>query len=173
MKHGEHRNEIGFYREEDAVRKIANECPPSPFLDLRELERITEHSREHAIHLSLKTEAEASALALVSKRRLENLELGLGRDGEAPHSASGAEAGQKLFAYVRPRAGGHLATTVCSEAFTNYLTMPVRNGYLFRMLGEIVPKRLNVFELLVRRQLVEPRRRKGRLCHVRSIQPSV
>jgi hypothetical protein len=36
----------------------------------------------------------------------------------------------------------------------------------------MIPKRLNVFELLVRRELVKARRRKGRRRHVRSISPS-
>jgi hypothetical protein len=36
----------------------------------------------------------------------------------------------------------------------------------------MIPERLNVFELLVRRELVKARRRNGRLRHVPSIPPS-
>ena len=39
MKHGEHRNQVVFHREEHAVWKIANERPPSAFLDLLKLGR--------------------------------------------------------------------------------------------------------------------------------------
>ena len=59
--------------------------PSSAFINFRKLERILEESRENGTDLSLKPEAEASALALVSKRCLENLELGLGRDVEPVH----------------------------------------------------------------------------------------
>jgi hypothetical protein len=169
MKHGYHRNEVVLRDEEHTVREIAKECPPSAFLDLRKLERILEQSRENGIDLRLKAEAEASTLALVPKRRLKNLELGLERDVEPPHLTSSAETGQKLFADLRPRAGGYLAATVCGEAFGYDLAMPVRHRYLLRMLREMIPERLNVFELLVRRELVETRRRKGRVRHVPSI----
>lgn len=40
MKHGEHGNEVISRGEELAVREIANECPSSAVLDLRELKRI-------------------------------------------------------------------------------------------------------------------------------------
>ncbi len=166
MKDGEHRDQVIFRSEEHAVRKIANECAPSAFLDLRKLERVVEKAREHGIDLNFKPETEAGALALISKRRFENLELGLRRDVEPPHLASGAEAGQKLFADLRPGAGRHLAATVRSNAFGNDLAMPVRHRHLLGMLGEMIPERLNVFELLVCRELVKARRRKGRRRHV-------
>lgn len=172
MKHGEHRNEVGVHGEEHAVRKIANECPPSAFLDRRKQKGTVEEPREHRIDLSLKTEAQASALALVPKGRLENIELSLGRDIEPPHLASGAEAGQKLVADLRPGAGGHLASPVRREALGHDLAMPVRNRHVFRMLREMSPQPLNVFELLIRRELVEASRRKGRLRHVPSIPPA-
>ncbi len=41
---------------EHAVRKIADECPPGAFLDLRKLERILEDSRKSRIDLSLEME---------------------------------------------------------------------------------------------------------------------
>ena len=45
----------------------------------------------------LKAEAEASTLALVPKRRLEDLELGLGRDVEPPHSSEWFEGGSEAL----------------------------------------------------------------------------
>jgi hypothetical protein len=158
-----------FHREEHPVRKLANECPPSAFFDLRKLERILEDSRKDAIDLRFEAEAEVSALALVSKRRLENLELGLRRDIEPPHLPSGTEAGQELFADLRPRAGGDLAAAMRGEPLGNNLAVPVRHRDLLRMLREMVPQRLNVFELLIRRELVKARRRKRRLRHASSI----
>src|SRR3977135_759022 len=65
--------------------EMADERPPSAFFDLRKLKGILQHSREQAIHVRFKPESEAWALALISKRRLEDLELGLRRDVEAPH----------------------------------------------------------------------------------------
>jgi hypothetical protein len=124
---------------------------------------------EDAIDLRLKAEAEALTLALVSKRRRENLEVGLGRDVEAPHLTNSAETRQQLLADLRPGARGHLAAPVGGEPIGNDLTMPVRDGHFVWMLGEMVPERLNVFQLLVRRELVKARRRKRRLRHVTSI----
>ena len=94
MKDGENRDDVAFRRKEHAVREIANERPPTAFFNGRKLKRILLESREEPIDLCLKAKAEVSALALVSKCRLENLELGLGRDVEPPHSACSAEAGQ-------------------------------------------------------------------------------
>jgi hypothetical protein len=51
------------------------------------------------------------------------------------------------------------------EAFGDDLPVPVRHRDLLGMLGEMLPERLDVFELLVRRQLVEAWRRKRRLGH--------
>ena len=56
-----------------------------------------------------------------------------------------------------------------SEAFGNDLAMPVGNRHIFRVLTEMIPQPLNVFELLVRREIVEARRRNGQLRHVPSI----
>jgi hypothetical protein len=93
VEYGEHRNEIGFQREIDGVRKNANDCSANAFLNYRKLERIIDESGENGIDLRFEAGTEANALALVSKRGLENLELGLGRDFEPPHLAGGAEAG--------------------------------------------------------------------------------
>lgn len=169
MQHGEHRNEIRFCREEDAVREITNKCSPSIFFNGRKLKRILKESREDRIDLRLEAEAEARTLALVSKRRLKNLELGLGRDVEPPHLADGAETGQQLLADLGPGPGGHLPATVCREALGNHFPVPLRHRDVLRVLGEVVPERLNVFELLVRRELVKAGRRKRRLRHDPSI----
>ena len=59
--------------EEHAVREIANERSPSAFFNSRKLKRILQESREVLIDLRLKAETEVSTLALVSKRRLEDL----------------------------------------------------------------------------------------------------
>ena len=55
------------------------------------------------------------------------------------------------------------------KALRNDLAMPVGDGDFFRMLDETVPERLNVFELLVRRELIEAGRRKRWLRHIESI----
>ena len=78
VKYGEHRNEIGFQCEIHGVRKNANDCSANAFLNDRKLERIIEESGEDRIDLRFETDTEANALALVSKRSLENLDLGLG-----------------------------------------------------------------------------------------------
>jgi hypothetical protein len=98
MKNGKDCDDVTFRREEHAVREIANERSPGAFFNSRKLKRILQESREDPIDLPLKAETEISTLALVSKRRLEDLELGLRRDVEAPHSPSSAEASQQLFA---------------------------------------------------------------------------
>lgn len=85
MKHGEHRNQVVFHREEHTVRKIAHECSPSAVLDLRKLERILENSRKDGIDLRFEAEAEVSTFSLESKGRFENLKLGLGRNIEPSH----------------------------------------------------------------------------------------
>jgi len=113
-----------------------------------------------------------SARSLVSKRRLEDVELGLRRDLDPPHSASAAEAGQKLFADLGPRAGGDLATSMRGEPLGNDVTVPVRHRDLLGVLREVIPQRLNVFELFVGRELVKARRRKCRLRHAASIPSS-
>lgn len=78
VKYGEHRNEIGFQCEIHGVRKHANDCSATAFLNDRKLERIVDESGEDGIDLRFKAATEANALALVSKRSLENLDLGLG-----------------------------------------------------------------------------------------------
>jgi len=93
MKDGENGDDLAFHHKEDAVREVAHERPPSAFFNCRKLKRILNESREDPVDLLLETEAEIGALALVSKRRLKNLEFGLGRDNEPPHSACSAESG--------------------------------------------------------------------------------
>jgi hypothetical protein len=78
VQDGEHRNQVRFSREEHTVRKITNQGAANVFLDDWKLKWIVPESREEGIHLRLKAEAQALTLALVSKRRRENLELGLG-----------------------------------------------------------------------------------------------
>ena len=55
---------------------------------------------------------------------------------------------------------------MCGEPLGDDLAMPVGNRHLFRMLREMVPERLDVFEFLLRRKLVKARRWNGRQCHV-------
>src|SRR5919197_2649420 len=98
----EHRNQVRFRREEHTIRKITNQSAPDVFLDDWKLKRLLHESGEDRVDLNLKAEAETLTLALVSKRRLENLELGLRRDVEPSHSANGTEARQQLFADLRP-----------------------------------------------------------------------
>jgi hypothetical protein len=77
MQDSHHGNQVRFRREEHSVRKITNQGAPNGLLDNGELKRIVQKSREDRVDLGLESEAEALTLALVSKRRLENLELGL------------------------------------------------------------------------------------------------
>lgn len=172
VQDSEHRNQVGFRGEEHTVREITHQGPPNVLLDDGNLKRILQESGEDGIDLRLKAEAETRTLALVSKRRLEDLELGLSRNVEPPHLPNSAEASQQLLADLRPGAGGHLAAPVCPKALGNDLAMPVRDRDVLWMLGEMVPERLNVFELLVGRELVETRRRKRRLRHGPSISSS-
>jgi hypothetical protein len=55
-------------------------------------------------------------------------ELGLRRDVEPQHLASGAEAGQKLFANLRPGAGRRLAATVRGNSLGDDLAMQSGTG---------------------------------------------
>src|SRR5262249_47193865 len=93
-------------------------------------------------------------------------------DVEPPHLANSTKARQQFVADFRPRPRGHLAAPVCREAFGDDLAVPVGDRDILRMLGEMIPERLNVFELLVRRELVEATRRKRRLRHDSSIPAS-
>jgi len=172
VKDREHRNQVGFRRKEHPVRKVANQSAPNVFLDDRKLKRIFQEPGQDGIDLRLESEAEARTLALVSKRRLEDLELGLRRDVESPHLANGAEVRQQFLADLRPGTRGHLAAPVCGQALGNDLPMPVRNRDLFWMLSEMVPQRLNVVEPLVGRELVEASGRKRRVQHDPSIRAS-
>jgi hypothetical protein len=172
VKYGEHRNKVGFQREIHGVRKHANDCSANAFLNYRKLEGIIEESSEDSIDLCLKADAETNALALVSKCGLENLEFGLGRNFEPPHSASSAKAGQKFVPDFRPRAGGELAPSMRREAFGDDLAMPVRYWNILGMLEEVIPERLNVLELLVWRELFEAGGRNRGLRHMSSIRPS-
>lgn len=172
VQDSEHCNQVHIGREEYSVWKITNQRAPDFLLDDRKLRWILQEPGENRIDRRLKAEAEALTLAFVPKRRLEDLELRFGGDVEPPHSADGAETGQQLLADLRPRARGHLAAAVCREPVGNDLAMPLRHRNFFRMLGEMVPQRLNVFELLIRRELVKPRRWKSRLRHEPSIPSS-
>jgi hypothetical protein len=172
VKYGEHHNEIGFHCEIHGVRKNANDRSANAFLDYWKLERIIDESGEDGIDLRFEAYAKANALAFVSKRGLEDLELGLGRNIEAPHSADSAKAGEKFFADLRPRAGSNLATSMRREAIRNDVSVPIRNRDLLRMLGEVIPERLNVLELLLWREILEAGRRNGGLRHMSSIRPS-
>ncbi len=150
MKDGKHRGEFFAHGEELTVREIANERPPSTLLDLWKLQGILDESCENRLDFSFESKAKAGALALISKRCFEHLKLGLERDVEPPHSASGAQTGEKLFADLWPGARARLATTVCGEAFGNDLPVPVWHGHLLGVLREMSPQRLNVFEFLIR-----------------------
>ena len=172
VQNREHRDQVCLRREEHPVRKITHQSAPNFLFDNGKLKRILQDSGEDRIDLRLKAEAQARTLSLVSKRRLEDLDLGFRGDVEPPHSANGAEAGQQLLADLRPGAPGHPAMPVCRKALSNHLTMPVGNRDFFWMFSEVGPQRLNVFQLLVRRELVEARRRKRRLRHEASISSS-
>ena len=91
------------------------------------LERIVDESGESGIDLRFEADTEANALALVSKCGLENLEFGLGRNFEPPHSAGGAEPGKEFVADFGPRARRDFAPSMRSEAFGNDQAMPVRH----------------------------------------------
>jgi hypothetical protein len=172
VKYREHGDEIGFQGEVHGVRKDANNRSANAFVNYRKLERIVDESGEDGINLRFEADTEANPLALVSKRGLENLELGLGRDIEPPHSACGAEPGKEFVADFRPRARRGFATAMRSEALRNDLSMPVRDWHLLRVLGEVIPERLNVLELLIWRELLEAGGRNGGLRHISSIRPS-
>src|SRR5437867_13430784 len=96
VQHGEHRDHVRVDREENPVRKIVNERSSSAFLNGRKLKRILAESRKDRVDLGFEAEAETRALALESERCFEDLELGLGRDVEPPHSAKRAKASQQL-----------------------------------------------------------------------------
>lgn len=87
--------EVVFNGKEDAVRKIPDEGAPSALLDLWELEWILEDSREDGIDLRFEAETEINAFPLVSKRRFENLELGLGRNIETPVMSGNSAASRE------------------------------------------------------------------------------
>jgi hypothetical protein len=74
-------------------------------------------------------------------------------------SASGAEAGEELLSNFRPGTRCDLTTTMCGEAFSDDLAVPVRNRHFVRVFGKVIPECLDVFELFVGRELIEPRRR--------------
>jgi hypothetical protein len=154
------------------ILKITYQGTPNAVLDDRKLERILQKPGEGRIDLRFEAEAETLTLALVPKRRLEDLELGLGRNVEPPHLPDGAEARQQLLADLRPGTRGHLATSIRRKALGNDLAMPVRDRNIFWMVSEMIPERLNVFQLLVRRELVEAGRWKRRLRHDASISSS-
>jgi hypothetical protein len=67
-----------FPREIHGVRKNVNDCPANAFLNDRKLERIVGESGEDGIDLRFEADTQANALALVSKRGIENLDFGLG-----------------------------------------------------------------------------------------------
>lgn len=102
-----------------------------------------------AADLRLEAETQVRALSLVPKRRFEDLELGFARQLEAPHLPTGVEAGEELFANLRPGAGAHVPAAVCGETLGNDLAMPVGCRHVVRVLSQVVPQRLNVRELLV------------------------
>jgi hypothetical protein len=78
VKYREHHNEIGFQCEVHGVRKNANDCSANAFLNDWKLERIVDEPGEDGTDLRFEADTQADALALVSKRSLENLNLGLG-----------------------------------------------------------------------------------------------
>ena len=84
---------------------------------------------------------------------------------------SGAEPGQEFVADFGPRARRDFAPSMRSEAFGNDLAMPVRYRYILRMLGEVIPERLNVIELLVWREIFKAGRWNAGLRHASSIRP--
>jgi hypothetical protein len=49
VKHGEHRNEIGFQCEIHGVRKDVNDCSANAFLNDRKLKGVVDESREDGI----------------------------------------------------------------------------------------------------------------------------
>jgi hypothetical protein len=172
VQDGEHRDQVPCCREEHPVRKIANQGAPGVLLNDGKLKRTLHEPDEDGIDLRLEPEAQARTLALVSKRRLEDLELGFRGDVEPPHLANGAEAHEQLLTDLGPGACGQFPAPVCREALGNDLALPVGDGDVVRMLGNVIPERLDVLDLLVRRELIEAGRRKCRLGHAASIPAS-
>jgi hypothetical protein len=76
MKDREYRDDVLIHGKEDTVRETAHECSPSAWIDFAELEGIPEDPVEYGVDLSIESKPETRPLALVPKRRLEDLELG-------------------------------------------------------------------------------------------------
>ena len=97
----EHRHQLCVDGEEHAVGKITDQGTPNAVLDDWKLERILQKPGEGRIDLRFEAETEALTLALVPKRRLEDFELGFGRNVESPLLANGAEARQQLLGAMK------------------------------------------------------------------------
>jgi hypothetical protein len=81
---------------------------------------------------------------------------------------------QNLGTNLIPRSSRGGTGPVCLQAFFEHLSMPIRYGNVLRMSGDSVPKRLDVLELLVRREIVESRGRDGESSrHDPNLQSSV
>lgn len=109
--------------------------------------------------------AEIRTLTFVTKRRLEDLDLGLDRSIGPPHQRAVRSRTRRSSRVSRLGAGGRLAAAECGKPFADELVMPVGDGHLLKMRGQMIPECLNVFELLVGRKLVKPGRGNRRLCY--------
>lgn len=58
MQHREYGDDVRFRQEEDAVRKIVQQCAPGAFLNGGKLKRILDESGEHPVDLRLEAEPE-------------------------------------------------------------------------------------------------------------------
>lgn len=165
VKHREYANPLVGCRKEHRVREIADQRSPRPSPCLGKLQGILDQSRENGTDPGLKAEAKPGTLAFVSKRRLEHLEFGLGRDIEAPHLRSRTEAGEEFLADLGPRPKSGFAATIRRKALCQDTTVPLRHRDLLGMLREMLPERLDVLQLFFGGEFLEAGWRKSGLRH--------
>jgi hypothetical protein len=159
VKHGEHGDELVFNGKEHAVRKLADERPPNALVDFRKLDSQTRYSTEFRSG-SRGQRALARIEAPLQKSRARPPPKH--RAGASPR---GSQAGEEFFADLGPGAARNLAASNRGEAFADDLPVPVGHRDFLGAFSEMIPQRLNVFELLIGRELVKARRREHRLRH--------
>ena len=159
MRDGQDRHSLAFDDEEHPEREAMKNRSPNLTNDDRELQRSLLNAHERRAKLIEEFCPEATALTLIPRASLLDVEFCLRPNVEPGHLWAGAETVLNSLDDFPPWPRVAWRLTMRGEPFLQQGLLPLVKGHLIDAGGNAVPQRLHVVDLVFDRQGVEPRRR--------------
>jgi hypothetical protein len=126
--------------------------------DNRKTQRSFLDPSERSAEFNEEFRPEAIPLAVVPRRCLEGIDLGLRANLESKHLPTGKAMLYSLDDLV-PRPSLLRGSLMCCEALFQKGLLPLLKGYLVDIRRDVIPKRLHIVDLVFDRKRVKPRGR--------------